>query len=82
MNVDLGVLPLGAILLVALLLVVRPGRGHGPTDVFVGLFKNPYDLGWPRGVQEEDGVRRWKTPVRDRDAGDERPVIEDLATPR
>jgi hypothetical protein len=82
MNVDLGPLPLGAMaLLAALLLVAWSARGRDPADVFVGLFKSPCDLGWPRGVQEEDRLRRWDAPTREPDTDDGRAAIEDLAMP-
>ena len=30
-----------------------------PTLLYQGLFRYQADLGWPRGVQEDDGERAW-----------------------
>ena len=40
--------------LILLLLLVLPRRGDAAS-----LFRSPTDLGWPRGVQEEEPVR-WR----------------------
>lgn len=59
---------------IVILIVVVTGllvaaRSPGPEQpvLFQGMFRYEADLGWPRGVQEEDGERAWvpQTPAWD-----------------
>jgi hypothetical protein len=43
--------------LIAVAMAIGPRRGDGES-----LFRSPSDLGWPRGVQEEEPLP-WKTEL-------------------
>ena len=47
----------------AIVMLVAVGMGFGPRRGDAeSLFRSPTDLGWPRGVQEEDPLP-WKTEL-------------------
>jgi hypothetical protein len=74
------VLPL--VLLIALMVTIglllgalRPPGGE-PPRLLDGMFRYEADLGWPHGVQEQDGERAWVErvdPART-DQDDDRPA--------
>jgi hypothetical protein len=60
--------PLLALLALGLVTVALLGAGwaacHGMTTLYVGIFRGP-ELGWPRGVQEEEPVAwDWNAAAR------------------
>jgi len=50
-----------------------------PTLLYQGLFRYQADLGWPRGVQEDDGERAWVPRATPQPEPEPEPEEDELA---
>jgi hypothetical protein len=59
----LSFLVLATVFIVAAIIVVIRQLTPDRPYLFQGMFRYEADLGWPRGVQEDDGERAWVPKV-------------------